>query len=217
LAEFKLKTLKNMKKLVIAVVLSLVATGIPAQSLRFISANYPGIYSRFSDNGQVNPTEQSDTFTSTNVPVTCTLDSRSFAATAQNTAGQYGYEYQLTLNNGGSTDSNVLSVSSLTLNFGQPLPFAFGLHASNYVWVVTTGGPVGLAPSEADLSGNMVTIQFDPPLTLATQTDQATNTYYFGLSSTNAPEITKAILQGTTEDPVNGTLPFKVKLQAQTP
>lgn len=206
-----------MKKLIVAVLLGLVATGLPAQSLRIVSANYPGIYSRFSANGQVNPTEQYDTFTSTNVPVTCTLESRSFAGTGQDATGQYGYEYQLTLNNGGSTDSNVLSVASLTMKFADPQPFAFGLHASNYVWAVTSGGPVGLGPAGASLADDLVTIQFDPPLTLATATDQTTNTLYFGLISRNAPELTKVTLQGTTDDPVNGVKPFKAKLQAQTP
>jgi hypothetical protein len=217
MAEFKLITAKNMRKFVVLFAISLLAAGAQAQSLRFISTAYPNIYGHFSANSQVTPAEQYDTFTPTNVAVTCTLESRSFPGTTQNATGQYGYEYQLTLNNGGTTDSNTLSVSSLKLEFPDPQPFAFGLHASNYVWVVTSGGPVGLAPSDANGDGKTVTFDFDPPLALSTQTDQSTNTFYFGLISLGAPQITKAILEGTTEDPVNGNLPFKARLQAQTP
>lgn len=206
-----------MRKIPALFALSLFAATAPAQSLRFISTAYPNIYCHFSSGCSVTPVEQYGAYTPTNVPVTCTLESRSFPGSTQNATGQYGYEYQLTLNNGGATDSNTVSVSSLTLEFCAPESFAFGEHASNFVWVVTSGGPVGLAPSDASLSDKEVTFQFDPPLTLATQTDQATNTFYFGMISGGAPEITQATLEGTTEDPVNGKLPFKGKLPAQTP
>lgn len=137
--------------------------------------------------------------------------------------GRYGYEYRITLNNNGTsgafgaTVTNVLTVNTLALQFGPPDPFAFGMHASNQVWVVTDGGPAGLAPASADLSGQTVTFHFDPPLTLETDTDQTTNTLYFGMMSDGAPQTTTAILTGSAQDPVYGTLPFSAKLQAQAP
>jgi hypothetical protein len=110
-----------------------------------------------------------------------------------------------------------VAVSSLTLNFSDPQPFAFGEHASNFVWALTSDGPVGLAPASADTDGKKVTIHFDPPLTLNTSSDQTTNTCYFGMISASAPETTTAMVSGSTQDPVNGTVSFKTKLQAQTP
>lgn len=197
----------------------LLAAGASAQSLQLVNANYPGIYCHFDPNCNVSATGQSETYFATNVPVTCVLESRSFPGNSQDSQGRYGYEYRITLNNNNrlTMDTNVLTINSLTLKFGMPDPFAFAMHASNYVWVVTTGGPAGLAPSSADMTGQKVTIHFNPPLTLQTDTDQTTNTLYFGMISDGGPEVTKAILSGSTQDPVKGTMPFKAFLNAQTP
>lgn len=197
----------------------LLTVGAGAQSLNFVNVNYPGIYCHFSPDCQVSPTEQSGSFTPTNAAVTCTLESRSFPGSTMNSSGQYGYEYQITINNNGNglTETNLVTVDSLTLNFGQPAYFAFGMHASNVVWVVASGGPAGLAPASADISGKNVTFQFNPPLVLSTATDQTTNTCVFGMASSGAPESTLATLTGTAQDPVNGTVSFKAKVPAQTP
>ena len=205
-----------MRKILFSFVAGLLACGASAQSLK-ISSVGQGIYCRFSANCQVTPTEQSDSFTPTNAPVTFVLSSRSFPGTSMNATGQYGYEYQITLNNNGATDTNVVTVNSLTLKFGEPEPFAFGEHASNYVWTLMSDGPVGLPPSDTDASGDKVTFQFDPPLTLNTQTDQTTNTCYFGMVSAGAPTTTTAILSGSIQTATNGVLSFKAKLQTQTP
>lgn len=196
----------------------LAAAGVSGQSLEFIGANYPGIYCRFNANCQVSPTEQSDSFTPTNVAASCVLMSRSFPGTSMDSTGRYGYEYEVTINSNGQTsDTNVVAVNSLTLDFGAPDYFAFGGHASNEVWVVMAGGPVGLGPESASMDGKKVTFSFDPPLTLQTQTDQTTNTFVFGMISDGGPEVTTAILSGTAQDPANGTVPFKAELRAQTP
>jgi hypothetical protein len=207
----------TMRKILISLAIGLFTMSASAQSLRVANANYPGIYCRFSSNCEVSPAEQSDSYAPTNVAVTCVLASRSFPGTSADSNGHYGYEYQLTLNNNGSTDTNVLTVESLTLNFGEPDPFAFGGHASNRVWVVVSGGPVGVAPASADLAGSKVIIHFDPPLILSTDTDQSTNTCYFGMMSPGAPKMTWAILAGSTKDPLNGMVPFKLRVKAQTP
>jgi hypothetical protein len=196
----------------------LLAAGVSAQSLQFIGANYPGIYCRFSANCNISPTEQSDSFTPTNVAATCVLMSRSFPGTSSDTSGRYGYEYEVTINSGGqTTDTNIVTVNSLTLNFGDADYFAFAEHASNQVWVVMAGGPVGLGPESASADGKKIHFSFDPPLTLQTQTDQTTNTFVFGMISDGAPEMTTAILTGTAQDAVNGSVEFTAKLRAQTP
>ena len=198
---------------------AIVAVGASAQSLQLLNVNYPGIYCRFDPNCQVTPSEQSSSFTPTNVDATCVLESRSFLGTTPNTQGRYGYEYQLTITSDGlTTDTNVVTVKSLTLNFGgAPDNFAFGGHASNQVWVVTSGGPAGLAPGSADVEDTNVVIAFDPPLTLNTETDQTTNTLYFGMQSSGPAELTTAILTGWAQDPVKGKVEFKAEVQAQTP
>jgi hypothetical protein len=218
-----------MRKILASLAVALVAAGALAQSLQMVNANYPGIYCRFDPSCNVNPTTQSDTFAPTNVAVTCVLDSRSFPGNSTDSQGQYGYEYRLTLNNSGTPATpsgnsllnpavtNVLTVDSLSLNFGQPAPFAFGLHASNFVWVVTSGGPSGVAPSSADLSGQKVTIRFDPPLILNTASDQTTSTLYFGMVSPSAPQPDFAVIIGTMQDPVNGQVPFNIRLNVQSP
>lgn len=208
----------KLQAIVVAVVTVFGVAGASAQSMQFVNANYPGIYCRFSASCQVTATEQSDYFTPTNVAATCVLKSRSFPGTSQDSQGRYGYEYQITIDSSGlTTETNIVMVTSLTLNFGEPDYFAFGLHASNQVWVVTAGGPAGLAPDSGNVNGKKVTFSFDPPLTLNTQTDQTTNTFYFGMISDGAPQITTAILTGSAQDPVNGTIPFKAKVQAMTP
>jgi hypothetical protein len=205
----------QMQKILVSLVAGLLAAGASAQSLKFISAG-SGVYGHFNPGGQISPMEQSDSATITNVPVTCVLKSRTFSGSSMESAGEYGYEYEIILDNNGSTDTNIVTVSSLSLIFGNPAPFAYGMHASNYVWVLTSDGPVGVAPSSADVSEQNVIFQFSPPLTLATQTDQSTNTFYFGIISTNAPVTTTAILSGTAQGSTN-TVPFKLMLQAQTP
>jgi hypothetical protein len=197
----------------------LLAAGVSAQSLQFIGANYPGIYCRFSPSCNITPTVQSDSFTPTNVAATCVLMSRSFPGASSDTSGRYGYEYEVTINNSGglTTDTNIVTVDSLTLKFGDADYFAFAEHASNQVWVVMAGGPVGLGPESASADGKKIHFSFDPPLTLQTQTDQTTNSFVFGMISDGAPEVTTAILTGTTQDPTNGTVEFTAKLQAQTP
>jgi hypothetical protein len=201
-----------MRKILMTLAGGFLAAGVHAQSLDLHNVNYPGIYCHFDNSCSENPVDQTGTFTPTNAAVTCVLTSHSFPGNNMDSAGTYGYEYQLTLNNNGSTDSNVVSVSSLTLNFGQPLPFAFGEHASNYVWIVTIGGPNGLAPSGADMDGQKVVVHFDPPLSLNTSTDQTTNSYYFGLISSNAPTTATAILSGSVDSAA-----FKASLRAQAP
>lgn len=212
-----MKKMILMRKILIASVAGFLAAATHAQSLKFISVG-TGFYSRFSGSGQVNPIEQYDYFTPTNVPaVTCTLESRSFAGTTPDSTGKYGYEYSVSLNNNGSTDTNVVTVNSLTLKFGEPDFFSFGFSASNQVWVINPGASPLSAPGSAELADDKVTLYFSPPLVLSTLTDQSTNTFYFGLMSDSAPKITTAILAGTAQSPTNGVVPFKAKLQAQTP
>ena len=198
---------------------AILAVTASAQSLQMLNVNYPGIYCRFNPSCQVSATEQSSSFTPTNVAATCVLESRSFPGASLDTQGRYGYEYQLTINNNSMTMySNVVTVKSLSLDFGgAPDTFAFGGHANNQVWVVTVGGPAGLAPASADLDETNVVVTFDPPLTLNTDTDQTTNTLFFGMLSSGPPEMTKAILTGYAKDPVNGKVNFTATVQAQTP
>jgi len=204
---------------VILAVVTFVALGASAQSLQMQNVNYPGIYCRFNATCQVSPTVQSGSYTPTNASATCVLASRTFPGASIDTQGLYGYEYQLTINSSGlATGTNIVTVNSLALNFGvAPNVFAFGDHASNQVWVVTIGGPAGLAPASAEMDETNVVINFDPPLTLDAQTDQTTNTLYFGMLAGGPPEMTKATLKGWVLDPENNKLPFNAKVDAQTP
>jgi hypothetical protein len=208
-----------MRTILIALAAGLLAAGASAQSMRFVSAG-SGIYCHFNANCTVSPTTQSDTYAFTNVAATCVLESRSFAGDSIGSTGQYGYEYRLTLNNNGAmtTDTNTVTVTSLKLDFGAPSYFAFGGHASNQVWTVNAAGiDTNAAPSSADVAGNTVTFEFDPPLTLDASVAQSVTTCYFGLVSSNAPATTTAILIGSATDPVNGAVPFQTTLQTQAP
>jgi hypothetical protein len=205
-----------MRKILVSFAAGLVACGVSAQSLK-ISPVGTGVYCHFSSSCQVTPASQTASYTTTNGEATCVLTSASFPGTSQNATGQYGYEYEIALNNTGVSTTNVVTVNSLTLDFGDPLPFAYGEHASNQVWVLNSDTSYGPGPSSASVSGKQVTFDFDPPLTLDTSTNQTTNTCYFGLSSTGAPEVTTAILSGTIEGSTNGPVSFKAHLQAQTP
>ena len=206
----------HMRKILVSLVTGLLAAGASAQSLRFISAG-PGVYCHFDASCQVSPSEQSDSAAVTNSAVTCVLKSRTIVGSSMDSKGTYGYEYEITLNGNGSSDTNVVAVDSLSLLFGSPVPFAYGLHSSNFVWVLTSGGPVGVAPSGCNVSGQKVTFQFSPPITLATQTGQSVNTCYFGLVGGGAPGATTATLSGSVEDVASNTVPFTLMVQAQTP
>jgi hypothetical protein len=194
----------------------LLAAGVCAQSLQMVNANYPGIYCRFDPSCKVSANEQSDSFTPTNDVGTCVLMSRSFPGTSLDTQGRYGYEYQLTIDSNGQTpDTNILTVNSLSLTFGNPDYFSFATRASNQVWMVIAGGPTGLAPTSASMDGSKVVFSFDPPLSLNALTDQSTNTLVFGMMSDGTPESITAILLGSTYDPQHGAVSFKAKLRAQ--
>ncbi len=193
------------------------AAGLQAQSLKLLNVNDPGIYCRFSPDCHVTPVVTSSSFTPTNLAATCVLESRSFAGSGMDTAGVFGYEYRIVLNNAGAQGDNVLTVESLTLNFESPQYFAFGGHASNQVWVVATGGPGSLAPGSASLSGTNVVVKFDPPVILATKTNQNTGTYYFGMISTGQPRVTKAIVTGSAQALPDAPVPFERELPARTP
>jgi hypothetical protein len=225
----------KLQKLVIVAAMALVALGAAADSLTIISVNSPGIYCRFSANCQPSATVQSDSVATTNDAATCVLMSRTFAGTTMSSSGQYGYEYQLTLNNNNNSDyknnsyvpggafnqaiTNLVTINTLTLDFDQPLPFAFGGRASNQVWVVNglNMASPGPAPGSADSSGKQVTFNFDPPLVLNAQTTQTISTCPFGLVSVTPPQISTAFLSGFTQDPVNGTEPVMIKLRVQMP
>lgn len=216
-----MKKLILMRNVAIALAASFLATTAHAQ-MKFISVG-DGIYTRFNPGGTVTPTVKSDSFSPTNVPsVTCVLESHSFSGKMPPLNGgplatMYGYEYKVTLNNNGATEADVVTVNSLTLNFGTPEVFSFGLRGLNQVWVYNPAGPPDFAPASAEVADTNVVLHFDPPLTLSTATDQTTNTFLFGMMSTNAPKMTTAILSGTVQDPTYGTLPFKGEVKTQTP
>jgi hypothetical protein len=212
-----LEQIALMQKILISLAAGFLAAGVSAQSLQLDNVNYPGIYCRFSPNCSVSPTEQSDSFAPTNLAATCVLESRSFPGSSMDSAGRYGYEYRLVLNNAGATGTNFLTIDSLTLHCGAPDYFAFGEHASNQVWVVTTGGPGDIAPASADAAKKKITFSFSPPLVLATETNQNVSTYYFGMISTNAPKITMAILSGSAQADTNEPVSFEAELQARAP
>src|SRR5580700_653269 len=119
----------RVRTMLVSLVAGLLAAGASAQSLQLQSVNYPGIYCRFDPSCNISPTEQSDTYSPSNMAATCVLESRSFPGNSMDSQGQYGYEYRLTLNSNGATGTNVMTVDSLTLKFGEPIPFAFGMHA----------------------------------------------------------------------------------------
>jgi hypothetical protein len=194
------------------------AAGLHAQSLKLINVNDPAIYCHFSPDCHVAPVEESSSFTPTNLAATCVLESRSFAGNSMNTTGTYGYEYRVTLNNAGESGDSFLTVDSVAVNFDVPLDFPFGGHASNEVWVVATGGPGNIAPASAVSSGTNVVFQFDPPIILATQTSQSTNTYFFGMVSTGSPHLTTAIITGSAQTSTDAPpVSFMGELPAYTP
>ena len=195
-----------------------VATGLHAQSLNIHNVNAPGIYCRFSPDCQVAPAEKSSSFTPTNLAATCVLQSRSFAGKSMDAVGTYGYEYRVILNNAGAQGAGFLTVDSLSLNFNASQKFAFGGRANNDVWVVATGGPGNIAPGSATSSGTNVVFQFNPPLVLATQTNQSTGTYFFGMISTNSPRITTAVITGSAQSSTGAPpVSFTEELPASTP
>jgi hypothetical protein len=204
----------KMRTILLSLAAGLLAAGASAQSMKFVDRG-ANVYCRFSPNCQISPVTRTDSWTTTNGAATCVLESRSFPGTTPNTQGQYGYEYQLTLNSNGAMESNVVTVSSLTLNFPDPQYFSYGLTSSNQVWIV--GSDTGIVPSDASPSGKDVTFSFSPPIILSSSS-QGTNTCSFGMVSSNAPAITTAILTGSTTGPANSVAePFKAELQAQTP
>jgi hypothetical protein len=193
------------------------AAGVHAQSLQLLNANYPGILCRFSPDCHVTPTSDSSSFDITNFAATCVLESRSFLGNGMDAHGVYGYEYRVILNNHGERGTNYLTVDSLTLNFDSLQSFAFGQHASNQVWIVTSGGPGSVAPGAAEMTESNVVVQFNPPLVLATLTNNSVSTYFFGMASKNRPQVTTAILSGSTQTPPDDAIPFKAEMEARTP
>ena len=188
-----------------------------AQALQMASVTDPGIYCRFSPDCKIAPLGTSSSFSPSNLVVTCVLESRSFIGSSMDSHGLYGYEYRLILNNDNASGTNFFAVKSLALNFNGPQPFAFGGHASNQVWVVTGGGPGDVPPSAVNLMETNIVVRFDPPLVLATLTNRSIGTYFFGMASTNAPQLSTAIVEGLTQTPPNDPTPFHAEMRARTP
>jgi len=205
------------KRLLLFIAGIFTAVGLHAQSLKLLNVNDPGIYCHFSPDCQIAPVEKSSSFTPTNLNATCVLESRSFPGTTPNSAGTYGYEYRVILNNAGASGTNYFTVDSLTLNFDSPQYFAFGEHASNQVWVVTTGGPGEISPSSPAFSDTNIVFHFSPPLVLATATGQSVGTYRFGMISATSPRITTAIITGSAQAAPDAPVPFKEELPACSP
>ncbi len=200
-----------------AAAMTMVSCTAPAQTLQMANVNDPGIYCRFSPDCKIAPQRTSSSFSPTNVAVTCVLESRSFIGSSMDSQGLYGYEYRLILNNDNESGTNFFAIKSLALNFNCPQSFAFGGHASNQVWVVTDGGPGDVPPSAVNLMETNLVVQFDPPLVLATLTNRSIGTYFIGMASTNAPQLSTAIVEGSTETPPDGPAPFHAEMQARTP
>jgi hypothetical protein len=202
-----------MRKILLSLAAIFLAAGVSAQ-MKFVDRG-DNVYCRFSPNCQISPIVQTDSYVTTNEAATCVLESRTFPGTTMNTQGQYGYEYRLMVDCNGAPGTNTVTVNSLTLKFPDPIYFSYGFTASNQVWIV--GSDVGIVPAGAEQSGNKVTFEFSPPITLG-QAGQSTNTCYFGMSSASAPQTGTVILSGSTTGPTNGVeVPFKAELQAQLP
>jgi hypothetical protein len=195
----------------------MLAAAAEAQPLKILDVGAPAFYCHFSPDCRVTYTEQTALFTPTNVDATCVLVSRSFPGRSLNTVGTYGYEYRLVLNNTGSGGTNFLTVNSLTLPCPAPQTFSYALRGGNQIWVVTAGGPGGVAPASVSLSDTNLVVEFNPPLVLATETNQSVGTYFFGLTSTNAPRLSTAVLAGSTQTGPEVPVPFRVELTARTP
>jgi len=176
-----------------------------------------GIYCRFSPDCHVAPVTGSSSFTPTNLAVTCVLESRSFAGSGMDSKDTYGYEYRLVLNNDGEKGTNFFTVDSLAINFDNPQTFAFGNHAGNRAWVLTDESTNCIAPASLNFSGTNIVVQFVPPLVLATLTNKTVSTCLFGLISTNNPQLTKAIITGSTQTPPDAPAPFEEEMDARTP
>jgi len=203
--------------LFLAAAMTIVSGAGMAQPLQMANVNDPGIYCRFSPDCKIAPLHTSSSFTPSNLAVTCVLESRSFVGGSMDSQGLYGYEYRLILNNDNENGTNFLAVKSLALNFNCPQSFAFGGHASNQVWIVADGGPGDVAPSTVNFMETNVMVRFDPPLILATLTNRSIGTYFIGLASTNAPQLSTAIVEGSTQTPPDGPMPFHAEMQARTP
>jgi hypothetical protein len=109
--------------------------------------------------------------------------------------GLSGYAYRVNMS-GAYGGRKTACVSALRLTFGPTvkLPYVSGGPYVD-VFVVTTGGlgSIGLASAERD--GNAIVFTFSHPVCAGADRGQGQSSFYFGLTSTQAPKAHSAELQ----------------------
>lgn len=127
------------------------------------------------------------------------LQSRTWPIGEAGTPGEnlYAYLYRIDLSAAVAVTAQSC-VTSLKLDFGPISQLDYnGDQQLDDLFVLTEGGLGYIAPSSADLTGDTLTIYFDPGICTGGRRGGGGNSFFIGLASTEAPQPVVAELQGS--------------------
>jgi hypothetical protein len=188
----------NRKSLVLASVFCLAAGTAQADPLRIVQVFAPAFNTLFDASGSIVVQDSVSTFALSGTTGLARLKTRTTVGQPGTpAAGQYMYAYRLDLEDVRLIDV-IACIEALTLTFGpvtSTLDYDFDGVTGDEVFVLFSRGG-GISPSSAVRTGSSITFRFgSPQVCSGGGSIPGENTYFFGLTSRNAPRFVTATIQ----------------------
>ncbi len=145
------------------------------------------------------------------------LQSRTWPIGEAGTPGEklYAYLYRIDLSKATGVTAQSC-VTSLKLDFGPITQLDYNNDQQlDDLFVVVKGGLGNVRLASADLTGDALTILFDPVVCVGSQRGGGDSTFFIGLASTEAPQTVPAQIQGTNA--LEQTLKARAPKRPQVP
>ncbi|MFO7635586.1 MAG: C25 family peptidase propeptide domain-containing protein, partial [Caldilinea sp.] len=171
----------------------------PAAALSIVDVSAPDINCIFDVDCTITVNDLADHFTPPVATGDAFLQSRTWPVGEAGTpgAGLYAYLYRVDLRNAVGVTA-AACVTSMTIDFGPVVPLDYdGDKTPDDLFVVVKGGIGNVRPAAADLTGDTLTLRFDPAVCVGGGAGSGDSSFFFGLASTQPPQDVTARLQGT--------------------
>lgn len=172
---------------------SLLSITARAETLNMVNVGAPAINCVFDSSCTIVVTDSTADITPAGTSGSGFLQSRTYRGKpGAPGAGLYIYEYRIDLRRLVSS-ATPTALRSLSIDFGpklNALDFNGDGEKTDQVFVITSGGLGSVAPISAVKNGNILTFNFDPPVSGGNQAGNGQTSYFFGLVSSKPPKLT---------------------------
>lgn len=171
----------------------------PAVALNIVDVSAPDINCIFDADCTVTVSDVADYFTPPGATGSAFLQSRTWPVGEEKTpgAGLYAYLYRVDLRNAVGVTA-AACVSSMSVSFGPVTPLDYNRdQRPDDLFVVVKGGIGSVRPASADLTGDMLTVRFNPAVCVGASTGNGDSSFFFGMASTQPPQDVTARVQGS--------------------